>query len=136
MSAVFWRGKPVDAADFAEHAPVVLRQIRLAARTAAADRICGSPWLGRTYIERANGGRGPLWEGYRHCYADEELHDVALRDGLLWQRRDLNQHHDHWQRRGIPRPAYLAHVQKQWRSDRALFEERKAAGFPGSEVLP
>lgn len=100
---------------------------------ALADRICGSPWLGRAFIERWNGGRGPFWPEYFHFFGDEELHDVALAAGLLWQRRDLSHHHDHWMRPGGSgrRPTYMTTAAERWSADQAVFNRRKAAGFPG-----
>jgi len=102
---------------------------------ALADRICGSPWLGRGFIERWNGGRGPFWSEYFHFYADEELKEVTAARGYLWQRRDLTHHHDHCTRPGGgrgARPAYMSEAQRRWAEDKALFAKRKADGFPGA----
>lgn len=104
------------------------------------ERIAGSPWLGREWCRRAYGGKGPLWPEYTHCFADEELQLVAQRYGVFWQRPDLSQHHDNWARaRGNPadRPAFLdeANSPEHWRKYQALFNQRKADGFPGSELL-
>lgn len=101
--------------------------------TVAAERICGSPWMGRSLWRSLNGGRGPFWPGYYHFYADEEMHDVAGMLGILWQRPDLCQHHDHWIRRGDDRPEYLEPAKAAWGADQQLFFSRKAAGFPGHE---
>lgn len=109
------------------------------------DRICGSPWMGRGWIDRANLGTGPLWSGYVGFYADEELFEVsrALRNGdhsCLEQRADLCQFHEHWTRHGAPgagsRPAYSEFSQSWWTRDQELFKKRKEAGFPGSSPLP
>ena len=104
------------------------------------ERIAGSPWLGREWCRRAYAGKGPLWPEYTHCFADEELQLVAQRYGVFWQRPDLTQHHDNWARaRGNPadRPAFLdeANSPEHWRKYQALFNKRKAAGFPGSELI-
>jgi hypothetical protein len=103
---------------------------------ALSDRICGSPWLGRAFIERWNGGLGAFWPEYFHFYCDEELHDVTLAAGLLWQRRDLTHHHDHWMRPGGTgkRPAYMTTAHQRWEADKRLFESRKASGFPGHQA--
>jgi len=100
----------------------------------AAERICGSPWLGREFIERAYGGLGVFWPEYYHFFADEELHDWTMRDGLLWQRPDLIHVHHHWSRYGRSRPQYMQKAQARWNSDEALFRRRSAAGFPGATV--
>jgi hypothetical protein len=97
----------------------------------AAARICGSPWLGRRFVQSAYRGNGPYWGGYFHFFYDEELKLVAEAAGVLWQRPDLAQRHDHWTRRHVMRPLYLLKAQDGWASDKRLFEERLAAGWPG-----
>lgn len=111
------------------------------------ERIAGSPWLGREWCRRAYGGRGPLWPEYYHTHADEELQLVAKRLGVFWQRPDLIQMHHNWARgetvkdrvravqRGAPEFLKYAHSQEQWDKYQALFNARKAAGFPGSDPL-
>lgn len=109
-------------------------------RGAYADRVCGSPWIGREFALRINQGRGPLWPEYFHMYEDEELFEVATKLGVLWQRPDLIHLHNHW---GRPRgrtedmPEFLerANSQEEWRKAKELFDRRKAEGFPGSEPL-
>lgn len=106
------------------------------------DRICGSPWLGREFCRRMYGGRGPLFEGYHHMYVDEELQGVAQKLGVLWQRRELTQKHNHWGRKpgatkaDIPDFLQFANSDPEWEKAKALFESRKAAGFPGHEPIP
>lgn len=108
------------------------------------ERICGSPWMGRKFCERANGGRGPLWHEYAHMFCDEELQHVAIKLGILWQRRDLIQVHNHWMRQGaegIDRfkrpPAFLAEANspEHWDQYQTLFRVRQQRGFPGHELL-
>lgn len=104
------------------------------------ERIAGSPWLGREWCLRINGGRGPLWPEYTHCFADEELQHVATKLGVFWQRPDLTHYHDHWARpRGNPAdmPAFLSEATspQHWQKYGQLFTERLAAGFPGHEPL-
>jgi hypothetical protein len=108
------------------------------------ERVAGSAWIGREFALRAYGGNGPLWHEYQHMYADEELQLVAQKLGVFWQRPDLTQIHQHW---GRPRegetmglseriPDFLkeANSGAHWKKYRAIFEARKAAGFPGHEV--
>lgn len=102
------------------------------------ERIAGSPWIGRQFAERMYGGRGPWCEEYRHCFCDEELQLVAQKLGVFWQRPDLCHMHNNWARsRGNAddMPAFLADAnsQRHWITYKALFEQRRAAGFPGSE---
>ena len=112
-------------------------------RSALLDRICGSPWLGREFCRRVNGGLGPLNEAYFHNFADEELQCVARKLGVLWQRRDLIHYHQHWARtsRGDREnePAWAKAINdpklSDWERSKTLFAERKAAGFPGYEPL-
>ena len=108
------------------------------------DRICGSPWLGREFCRRVNQGRGPFWPEYTHMFSDEELQNVAVKLGVLWQRPDLIHYHNHFQRvpgtdfgQRATTPPHLAEAYspEHWRKYKALFEARKATGFPGSEVI-
>lgn len=108
------------------------------------DRICGSPWMGRTFCKRINQGRGPLWSEYTHMFVDEEIQNVAIKHGILWQRRDLTHYH-RWCKRtgentfnhGLPAPAFLreAYSADHWVKFDTLYKRRRAAGFPGSEPL-
>jgi hypothetical protein len=103
------------------------------------ERIAGSPWIGRSFAERVYGGNGPWFPEYTHCFGDEELQIVAQRMGVFWQRPDLVHHHEHWARkRGDMRdmPEFLkeANSAPHWDKYKRLFMERRAAGFPGSEV--
>lgn len=110
------------------------------------DRICGSPWLGREFCRRMYQGNGPLFEGYRHMFVDEELQEIALKLGVLWQRPDLIHLHRHFQREDDtaqsdavrkPIPAHLVkwNTQEHWGESQKLFRARKAAGFPGHEPM-
>jgi hypothetical protein len=123
------------------------------------DRICGSPWMGREWCRRINQGRGPLWPEYTHMFVDEELQNVAIKYGVLWQRPDLIHLHHHFMRastdlhsravavseggkilygaRQLPRPAFLdeANSGAHWSKYKGIFLERKRAGFRGSEPL-
>jgi hypothetical protein len=109
---------------------------------ATIDRIAGSPWMGRDFCRRMYHGGGPLYAGYYHNFADEELQHVAKRLGVFWQRRDLIQEHRHWARpRGdwadAPEWAHKINnpAQSDWNKSKALFARRLAAGFPGHEPL-
>lgn len=110
------------------------------------ERIAGSPWIGRQYARRINGGSGPSWPEYYHMFNDEELQLVAQKYGVFWQRPDLTHLHNHW---GRPRggekignasrmPEFLtkANSAEEWNRSSAIFKARKAAGFPGSEPIP
>lgn len=97
------------------------------------DRICGSPWLGRGWIERGYNGTGPMHAGYRAFYGDEELRIVATRADRMLDRPDLVQRHEHWSR-GIPRTDYQVSNDRWWTADQALFVERAKARFVGSGV--
>lgn len=152
------REDPADTESFAdyirEQAPYLLRGTfgvmqptgdRWGDRNGAyIDRVAGSAWIGREFCRRAYGGNGPMWSEYHHMYVDEELQCVALKLGVFWQRPDLTHLHNHW---GRPRegerlgqaermPAFLRHANsaENWRKMKAIFEARRAAGFPGSEA--
>lgn len=111
------------------------------------DRICGSPWMGREFCRRMYGGNGPLYQEYVHMFVDEELQEVAIKLGVLWQRRDLIHLHHHFMRESVaatsgavqkPTPIHLvkANSPEHWNQYKALFQSRKAWGFPGHEPLP
>lgn len=110
---------------------------------AYVDRIAGSAWIGREFAKRAYGGNGPLWPGWFHMCVDEELQEVATKLGVFWQRQDLTQLHQHWGRplpgeRLAPvtrMPQFLEKANAGYFEAKKLFAERKAAGFPGHEVL-
>lgn len=107
--------------------------------SAYIDRICGSPWMGRDFCQRINGGCGPLREEFRHMFVDEALQEIAIKHDCLWQRRDLIHYHNHWARKpGTPAsacPEFLREVNspEHWKESRAIFDGLKAAGWPGSE---
>ena len=102
----------------------------------ASERICGSPWIGRAWIERAFGGKGPFPEGYWHFYGDEHLKEVAERLGLLFMDKGLIQTHMHWSWGWNDQTTYQERNSREhWQKDQVLFFKNKAAGFPGSELL-
>jgi len=110
-------------------------------RGAYIDRVAGSPWMGREWIERSYQGFGPMWDGYHHCFADEELQEVAIKLGVFWQRRDLVQYHDHAGRKSQNIEDWPPHLLPaitgaNWDRDKAMFADRKGKGFPGHEALP
>lgn len=100
------------------------------------DQICGSPWIGRKFIEKAYDGQGPYHSGYFHFYGDEELFEITKANDLLWQRDDVTQYHEHWCRPGGPKklPYQSRNSQFHWDKDKKLFMERKDAGFPGANL--
>lgn len=105
---------------------------------AYADRVAGSPWIGRRFAETINRGLGPLWPEYFHMGVDEELQAVAKRLGVFWQRRDLCHFHRHWARAGAKKaPAFLARANspQEWAKYKQIFRLRQSTGFPGHEPL-
>ena len=106
--------------------------------SAPIDRIAGSPWMGREFCRRMYHGSGPMYNGYHHNFADEELQNVALKLGVFWQRRDLLQEHRHYVRpkgNWNDAPQWARDTQNDFTISKALFAPRKAAGFPGHEPL-
>jgi hypothetical protein len=102
-------------------------------RGAYIDRVCGSPWMGREFCQRIYGGKGPLWPEFTHMYVDEHLQCVAEKLGILWQRPDLTQRHEHWGRQGdaTKMPEFLKHANssEEWAKSQAIFERLKSGGF-------
>lgn len=100
------------------------------------DRICGSPWMGRTFCERVYGGRGPLWPEFYHMYVDEHLQNVVRKLDILWQRRDLIHKHDCAALRNEPKPEFLnfVYTRKHWDEAKAIFLRLKEGGFAESAI--
>lgn len=95
-----------------------------------------SPFMGREWCERINGGNGPLWGEYFHYFEDSENKEVALKHKRLWEREDLTHYHNHFERFGLPTPPHLLKAKSKWKESQRLFLSRKAEGFPGSDPLP
>lgn len=101
------------------------------------DRICGSPWIGREFARRMNGGKGPFWPSCFHMFSDQILKEVAEKMGVLWQRRDLIHFHDHCRRDGVPRtPDFAGQIYgpQEWEVSKREYERLKALDF--SECVP
>lgn len=100
---------------------------------ARTEHICGSPWIGRHWMQRMYQGTGGMPEWYTHQWADDELYWVSRCAGRFWQRPDLTQFHDHFLRRDEPAPRYWvesagAHNER----DCLTFIARSRAGFPAA----
>lgn len=105
-------------------------------RGAILDRVAGSPWMGREFCERAYLGNGPMWDGYHHMFADEELCAVAEAQGVYWRRPDLTQYHEHYSRiPGMEPSAGEIYSREEWGFSSQMFNDRKWKGFPGSEPI-
>jgi hypothetical protein len=102
---------------------------------AVQERVAWAPMIGRDWCLRAYGGNGPFWPEYRTFFADESLQVVAEALGLYWQRPDMHMPHKTWKHDDGSRPHHLLHTIAEWEPDAALFNARKAAGFPGHELL-
>lgn len=96
----------------------------------AAARICGSPWVGKEWINYSYLFDGPVNANYQAFYADEELLHYVKRKDRLWMRPDLTQFHHHWSWGHLPRQDYHFRNQLLWQKDKDLFEQRQKAGFP------
>lgn len=101
----------------------------------AAARICGSPWFGVEWIQRAYRGRGPTLGLYYHFYADEELYELAYSKNLLWLRPEITQQHLHWSWGHTQRQPYHERANTHFQADQQLFFKRQREGFPGGEFL-
>lgn len=102
------------------------------------DRIAGSPWMGREWCERANGGAGPLWPEFTHMFVDQCLMDTATRCGVFWQRRDLIHLHRHFMRQDesldvnrVNPPAHLVkwNSSAHWAEMQAIYMRLKRCDF-------
>jgi hypothetical protein len=105
------------------------------------DKIAGSPWMGREWCERANGGAGPFWPEFTHMFGDQCLMDTAIRCGVFWQRPDLIHMHRHFLRkdgginaevnRSAPTPAHLVkwNSSVHWAEMQAIYTRLRSANF-------
>lgn len=96
----------------------------------AAARICGSPTFGKNWAQNSYGSKGPFHTGYQSFYADEDLWNVAQNAKQLWLNEEITIFHKHWSWGHTEREDYHRRAQTNWQDDKALFERRKAAGFP------
>jgi len=94
--------------------------------------ICGSPWIGRRFIENTYHNRGPYHPAYQAYFGDEELMCVAQQADRLWMVLSAKQEHLHWLRPDIDKLPYQAANERFWDLDKALFAQRKKDGFPGA----
>jgi hypothetical protein len=101
----------------------------------AAARICGSPTFGVEWANRAYQGAGPFADIYSSFYADEDLYNVASKLGLLVMEYSVRIFHKHWSWGHAQREGYHDRAALNWERDKAIFMTRKAAGFPGSDLL-
>ncbi len=104
------------------------------------DRIAGSPWLGREWCLRANGGRGPFWPEFTHMFGDECLKRTAEKLGVYWARPDLTHFHKHFMRESDaidseavikPKPPHLEkwNTPEHWAEMKAIFQRLEAEDF-------
>jgi len=112
-----------------------------------AERVCGSPWMGREFCRRIYSGRGPIWPEFEHMFEDEHLFEVAKKLGILWQRPDLTHHHDHWGRKknsydsyaqldaAIPQHLKKWNTPEHWQASGAIMDRLRAGGFAEAEDL-
>ena len=102
------------------------------------ERVAGSPFVGREFALRMYGGAGPLWPGWYHNWADEELQNVAMKLGVFWQNAELMHFHRHWHRQGYGMPNWAARANdpEQWAPQQRIFDLRRQAGFPGHQPIP
>ncbi|HVU64190.1 MAG TPA: hypothetical protein VHC70_09450 [Phycisphaerales bacterium] len=98
-----------------------------------AKEYCGSPFLGRKWIETMYRGTGPMCADYFHCYGDVELYWVARCFDALWCRDDLSHFHDHFTRTGGEQPDWHKLCEKRMATDCYTFIQRSFREFPGHE---
>lgn len=108
------------------------------------DRIAGSPWLGREWCERANGGQGPFWPEFTHMFGDQALKETAEKVGVYLMRPDLTHMHNHFLRQGenvnrkaeIPPHLVKWNSQAHWNEMKAIYLRLKGQGFAPCMPLP
>lgn len=103
--------------------------------TPAAARICGSPTFGIGWAERGYGGRGPCPTEYSAHWGDEEMWEVAKREGILWLEPKYTFFHRHWSFGHQKKTPWQIKNEPASRKDRRTFLDRKKTGWPGSAPL-
>lgn len=99
-----------------------------------ARHYCGSPFLGRKWIDTMYQGRGPMCDLYQHNWGDVELYWVARCMNALWCREDLTHFHEHFSRDSKkPEQWWLQNVHRHDRRDVETFISRSWQRFPGHE---
>lgn len=99
-------------------------------------QYCGSPWMGKAFVDRMYGGSGGLSDAYVHSWADAELMWVSKGLGAFWSRPDLSQYHDHFTRHGERAPEFwVKSYEENRRADMETFLVRSAMRFPGHEPV-
>lgn len=93
----------------------------------------GSPFFGRRWAESMYGGRGPVFEGYYHNWADNEIYWVARCLHAFWSRPDLTHYHDHHTRRPRAQGEFREKIDRRDLDDCRLFIARSWTRFPGHE---
>jgi hypothetical protein len=100
-------------------------------------RICGSPWFGIGWIREAYEGKGPCPLPPFAFYGDEHIFNVSKNQGVLWQRPDLSQFHNHWCRTDSKKTKRLdyqiTNSDLWWDKDQKWFFDQRDKNFPGSE---
>jgi hypothetical protein len=98
-----------------------------------AKHYCGSPFLGRKWIDTMYNGTGPMCGEYQHNWADVELYWVANGMGVLWSRPDLTHHHAHFSRDGKQAAPkwWVKNVDHHDRRDCERLLRRAWTRFPG-----
>jgi len=95
------------------------------------DKICGSPWIGKEFINQAYGGKGPYLDEFFQFYGDELMFEETKLACLLWQNPEIVQRHEHWTRKGGPNK--LGYQERNsnrwWNHDREIFMKLKESGF-------
>ena len=100
------------------------------------EEICGSPWIGSSLASRINQGKGPFWGEYNHYFCDRELKEVTERLGVLWQRSEITQHHEHWSWTTGMRPTHMEMHRQLHEHDKKVYLRRKSMDFPGHQPSP
>lgn len=104
------------------------------------DRIAGSPWMGREWCMRANGGAGPMWPEFTHMFVDEAIMRTAEKLGVYLRRPDLIHFHRHFMRESDaidsnavhkPIPEHLRewNSPQHWEEMKAIFQRLEREDF-------
>lgn len=101
------------------------------------DRLtCASPWVGRGWCERNyaehSEGPTPLCLAYRGRFADVELHDVAQRAGVLWERWDMTQSRRFAPGERLGDGRVVGETAEEDAADLATLITRRSADYPGA----
>lgn len=102
-----------------------------------SDGNCWGPWIGKGFWREFYQHEGPFCHEYIQYFGGCELHDVAKKEGVLYETDAIHQYFHHYSRSGGPKATFFQeHNRSEYlERDRSMYFQRKKDGYPGSGKL-